>query len=476
MANINRRGFLSSGAALGMLGGSGVLGLMANQRAFASDVSGYKALVCIFFKGGMDHADVVLPYDDASLKQLRDKRKNLHSIYDSTNTPRTRSNLRQLNAINANSFGGRQFALPPEMPEAQALFNAGDLSIVGGVGPLVEPTTRTAMMNKTAILPDRLFSHNDQQSTWMSLRTEGAREGWGGKFASRAYASSPNDSSQFMAITTSSTDVFLASETVPQFRMDKDGVPDLAAIAQQSRLGRSQAHDSARAKFLAHLKGQNLQSNNLYLRDMIAAGGGTLDNSDQMRTALATAKTITTPFPSNDLADQLAVVAQTIAIQEALNVRRQVFYVTFGGFDMHSGQAAVMPGRLSAISSALAAFREALAEIGMWENVTTFTASDFGRTVIDNGDGTDHGWGAHHLIMGGAVKGGHIYGEMADYDTEGERYTKSRGRLIPAVSVEQYAGTLGSWFGMDTGELRSALPNLGNFDNQNLGFFKTQNS
>lgn len=470
MANINRRRFLSSGAALGMLGGGGAMGMLANRSAYAADTSGYKALVCLFFNGGLDYSDMILPYDQPSLDLLRSHRANLHAIYDNSDSARTRDALLRLDVANADGFGGREFAFPPEMVEAQALFNAQELAIVGGVGPLIEPTNRSMMENGTAVLPSRLYSHNDQRSTWMAMQVEGAREGWGGRFAATAFESSPSDSAQFVAVTTSSMDVFLASETISQFRMDSNGAPRLTVLQNRSRLGRGDAYDDARTRYEAHLRGRNLSSDNLFMRDVIAVGGAAIDSADTMSAALEAAPEISIEFPDTDIGRQLSVVAQTMAIQQALNVSRQIFYVSIGGFDTHSNQAASLPTRLRNISQSMAAFRMALEEINMWNNAALFTASDFGRTVIDNGDGTDHAWAGHHLVMGGAVQGGRIYGEMADYDIEGERYTNSRGRLIPSVSVEQYAATLGGWFGLDSGELNAALPNLSNFDTPNIGF------
>ena len=470
MANINRRRFLSAGAGLGMLGGSGVLGLLSQKRAFAADTSGYKALVCIFMKGGLDHADLVLPYDQSSLALLRSQRENLHAIYDGTELARTRDSLLPLTLGNADAFGGREFALPPEMSEARTLFESNELAIIGDVGALIEPTNRASMDAGNVVLPARLFSHNDQQSTWMSFGVEGVREGWGGKFASAAHASDPNSAAVFMALTASSPDVFLASEDIGAYALTSSGAQSINLVANRGLLGRSDGHDSARTKLNAHLRAEGLSSENLFMRDILNIGSNALDNAEVLNLALEQLQPLTTVFPNTSFGRQLRVVAETIAIQQALNVSRQVFYVTIGGFDTHSSQATRLPGLLTQLSQGMALFKSALTEINMWNNVTTFTMSDFGRTVIDNGDGTDHGWGSHQLAMGGAVSGGQIYGDVTDHDVDSDRYTETRGRLIPTTSVEQYAATLGRWFGLDAGELNAALPNLRNFNSDNLGF------
>ena len=163
-------------------------------------------------------------------------------------------------------------------------------------------------------------------------------------------------------------------------------------------------------------------------------------------------------------------VAETIKIRQFLNVSRQMFYVSTGGYDTHSNQANSIGDLHSQLAAAISSFREAMIEIGEWNNVVVFTASDFGRTVIDNGNGTDHGWGGHHFVAGGDVQGKRLYGEVPFADVDSSSYTKSRGRLIPTTSVEQYAATMGSWFGLDSGELRAALPNLNNFNQTDLGF------
>ena len=183
IANITRRNFLQSSGALGFMGGAGLLAAMNGARAYAADTTGYKALVCVFFKGGMDHADTILPYDQVSYDQLRAARPGLFNAYNYANSASSRNRLNMLQ-LNASGFGGRQFALPPELAPLHSLYNSGDLAVVGNVGPLIEPTRRVDMEAGGVELPPRLYSHNDQQSTWMSLGAEGSRYGWGGRFCS----------------------------------------------------------------------------------------------------------------------------------------------------------------------------------------------------------------------------------------------------------------------------------------------------
>jgi len=472
MANISRRHVL---AGLGTAGFASSLGTMSGlgfNNAWAADTSGYKAMVCIFLKGGMDGADTILPYDQASYNQLRNVRSGLFGAYNSNSSASTRNrdNLLQLNLDNAGQFGGRQFAMPLQLAPLHSMFEAGDLAVVGNVGPLIEPTTRAAMDNNTAILPKRLFSHNDQQSTWMSFGVEGVSRGWGGRFMDRVVASAPNQNRIFSAIATSSNDVFLAGEDVTQFKVGSGGITEPNLYNNRGLLGYNDGDDAARDKIRAFLAKRDFQSRNVFEQDIAASTSKAVENTEQFAQAQENATPFATTFQDDRVSRQMRSVAETIKIRQFLNVSRQMFYVSTGGYDTHSNQANSIGDLHAQLAAAISSFREAMIEIGEWNNVVVFTASDFGRTVIDNGNGTDHGWGGHHFVAGGDVQGKRLYGEVPFADVDSSSYTKSRGRLIPTTSVEQYAATMGSWFGLDSGELRAALPNLNNFNQTDLGF------
>ncbi|MEM8921257.1 MAG: DUF1501 domain-containing protein, partial [Pseudomonadota bacterium] len=266
MANINRRAFLNGAGALGFLGGAGVLSGLNAMGAHAADTTGYKALVCIFLKGGIDHADTVLPYDQPSYDMLRGVRTGLFNTYNanSSGSSRNRQNLLKLNPENAGDFGGREFALPVQLSPLHDMFESGELAVVGNVGPLIEPTTRTQYEARSVALPKRLFSHNDQQSTWMALGVEGARFGWGGKFADAALASDPSANPLFAAITARSNDVFLSGETARQFQAQSGGPVDLNVIQNRSILGRNDAGDAARARMQEFFGRSDFGSSNLF--------------------------------------------------------------------------------------------------------------------------------------------------------------------------------------------------------------------
>ncbi len=472
MANISRRHVLAGLGTAGFASSLGAMTTLGLNNAWAADTGGYKAMVCIFLKGGMDGADTILPYDQTSYNQLQSVRSGLFGAYNfnSAASTRNRANLLQMNLDNAGQFGGRQFAMPPELAPLHAMFEGGDLAVVGNVGPLIEPTTRAQMDAHSAILPKRLFSHNDQQSTWMSFGVEGVSRGWGGRFMDRVVASAPNQNRIFSAISTSSNDVFLAGEDVTQFKVGTSGIAEPSLYAKRSLLGYNDGDDAARDKIRTFLAKRDFQSRNVLEQDITTSTAKAVENTEQFAAAQANATPFSTVFAGDRVSRQMQSVAETIKIRQFLNVSRQMFYVSTGGYDTHSGQANTIGGLHSQLAAAIASFREAMIEIGEWNNVVVFTASDFGRTVIDNGNGTDHGWGGHHFVAGGGVQGKRLYGEVPFADVNSASYTQSRGRLIPTTSVEQYAATMGSWFGLSSSELRTSMPNLTNFNSADLGF------
>lgn len=469
MTHMTRRDFLS-GSAASFAGGAGVLGLLNQNKAWAADTAGYKALVCVFLFGGMDHADTVFPFDEPSYDILDDVRGGLLNNY-SGDASRDRDNLLPINPTNSAAFGTRRFALSPQMPELHSLFESGELAIVGNVGPLIEPTDRQSFDERSVELPPRLFSHNDQQSTWMALGVEGSRLGWGGQFADAAIASDATANALFTSISTNGSTVFLAGNSSQAFAAStRGGGLDLNITQQRFLLGGNSRFDPQRAAIEAYYDTSDFGAAGTMRRDFNRAISGGIANIRSFNEASDNIVPFTTTFPDSNLGGQLQLVAETIEARDALQVSRQVFFVGIGGFDTHSNQADRLPGLQTQISQAIGAFRNAMVERGLWNDVTLFTASDFGRTTIDNGDGTDHGWGGHHFVTGGSVTGRRILGDIPTADITSSNYTRTSGRLIPSVSVEQYAATLGSWFGLNNDELLAALPNLTRFSNSNLGF------
>lgn len=472
MVKMNRRKFLASSTALGLTAGVSSIASMASSKAWAADTDGYKALVCILLKGGMDQSDTLLPFDRKSYDALRDARQDLFTAYDVDNPAsiRNRSNLLRINPTN--SFGNRKFALPPAMPSVRNMFEGGDAAIVSSLGPLIEPVTRAqiADRNSNIRLPARLFSHNDQQVAWMTLQGDSSRVGWGGRFADAAMMSSPIANPTFAAIGLQG-DVFLSANTVRPLTISTDGAT-LPLLGTDKRiLGNSSVDKNTRENLMDYFRKTSTSSNHALFQDLAEAYGRGTNNAEVLNQARAGLLPFALAnFPDTKLGKQLKAVAETISLQNTLNINRQVFFVSIGGWDTHSNQATDLAALHAELDGALGAFKQALVDINRWNDVVTFTASDFGRTLPSNGDGSDHGWGGHHFVMGGAVNGKQIYGDVPGYDINSGDYTASRGRLIPTTSVEQYAATMGRWFGLTEAELHDALPNLSNFSNTNLGF------
>jgi len=460
---MNRRHFLSATAGLALSSQLFTPRLIPSAHAQAAGQNGYKALVCIFLFGGMDQADTVLPFDQTNYDRLAALRPGLFDAYDAgaSTSSRNRSNLIELTPDNAADFGTRRFALPPQMSGMAELFDAGDMAIVGNVGPLIEPVDRDGFENETVALPKRLFSHNDQQSTWMSFGTEGTQYGWGGKFADAVVG---NSNPLFTSIGLSGNDVFLSGENIRPFLTTSSEFGRALNIVEFRWFsGYGERYDNMRTA-LDDFYGQNDFSHQDLLRmdaGNISAQG--IENVKTFSSALEGASNFDGLFPDTNLGKQLQTVAETISARGSLDVQRQLFYTGMGGFDTHSDQTQSIPRLHQELSDAMKAFRDVMTAENLWNDVTVFTASDFGRTTIDNGDGTDHGWGAHQFVMGGAVQGRQIYGTVPPPVLDMAQYTVQGGRLIPTVSVDEYAATLGSWLGVTDTQLSGILPNLGNF-------------
>lgn len=472
MTYYNRRQFITR-STMGFAGAAMGLSALGRGTAHAANVGGYKALVGIMLKGGMDQNDTVLPVDAPSYDALKAVRPGIFSAYgsDSADSSRNRENILPLTPTNGARFAGRQFGLPRELSTIRGLFESGDAAIVGNVGPLLEPATREDFETGRVELPKRIFSHNDQQSTWMALGTEGTRKGWGGQFADAVLASDATMNPLYAAITATSPDVFLAGERARAFRVPQIGRQlSLDPERIRSYLGWGDDSDAARAKLSAYMRKTAFEHDNLFRKDAAGLAGRGIDNQIAFSERVAAATPLSTVFPDTNLGRQLGGVAQTMSLRTDIGVSRQVFYAAGGGYDTHDNQANDVPARHRELDDAVAAFQAAMLELGLWNDVLVFTMSDFGRSMVDNGDGCDHGWGGHHFVMGGSVRGKQIYGDIPEVDAAHPQYTGTRMRLIPTTSVEQHAAALGGWFGLDAGELAQVFPNLERFDRAALDF------
>jgi len=458
----SRRRFLKMAASLGAYGAMVPLGanLLAMSEASAAGATDYKALVCIFLYGGNDYANTLVPYDTASHGVYAKIRGKLAFTRDQL-TPNALNSLNKAVDVKKKAH---QYALAPGLEPLLQRFNDGRLGVLLNVGPLIQPTSRQQYDKKTVKLPARLFSHNDQQSVWQASAAEGAIFGWAGLMQDTQAAN--NLTPLFSSVNAFGNAVFLAGQSTPAFQIGSSGPQAFNLV---NSLGGSTA---AGATLRRLMTGSSPDS--LLRKDYAALTAQALDGNIQLRSALTAAPTLATPFNSDHLSAQLKAVSQVIAASQALGMKRQVFFVGLGGFDNHDALLTTHPQLLARLAGAMTSFDDAMKELGLDRSVTAFTASDFGRTLTVNNDGSDHGWGSMHFVLGGAVKGRTLYGTppvvgINDVDDVGQ------GRLLPTTSVDQYAATLGKWYGLSDAQLLAALPNLVNFPakSRNLGFLKT---
>ncbi len=458
-----RRGFIGGASALSAASLGGLTAALTGFNAHAADVSGYKALVCVFLLGGMDNHDTLIPYDALSYDDWAQARAPLLAGFAAA---RSRENLLPLDPDNRDDFGGREFALPPEMPGLAGLFASGEAALVANVGPLIEPVTRSGFDAGAARVPLRLFSHNDQQATWQASAPEGAQFGWGGLFADAALSSNANNAPEFTTITSLGNELFLTGQLAQPYQVSLGGAAEIELLQAFEDFPSGPGRDVYQT-LRNHFRSASYSSEALINRDIAAALQSAFDSNERFNMARSMAQPLNTAFGPDFLSQQLQAVAETISIRNQLGVGRQIFFVAVGGFDTHSAQAADLPGLQAGIDAGITSFHAAMQELGLSRSVTLFTASDFGRTLAVNGDGTDHGWGAHHFVVGGAVQGRRIYGDPPPAIL-GHEQDAGGGRLIPTIAVEQYAEPLGRWFGLTQAEVETALPNLRNFGGATL--------
>jgi len=454
-----RRAFLQRASALAAIGAATplALNLAAIGEAAAFEASDYKALVCVFLVGGNDSANTVLPFDTATYDRYhRIRGGGPGRTAGGIALGRAELEATALTPVVART-DGLQFALHPQMTRLSRLFNERKAAILFNVGPLVEPTTLAQYRQQSVRLPPKLFSHNDQQSYWAAESPEGAQTGWGGRIGDLALSS--NQKAQFTCISTTGNAIFLAGRQAAQYQISPGGAVALTAYKYGTFFS-LQVRDEIRA-LLQQTRSDPFEA------DYLSVIARSIDYEQQIEQALASAD-IATAFPAGTLGQQLRMVARLIRARAGLGASRQVFFVQLGGFDLHSNMMARQPGQLREVSEAMGAFHDAMLEIGASDKVTAFTASDFGRTLSYNGDGSDHGWGGHHLVVGGAVDGGRFYGTAPPMSTgesgaPDDQWHVGQGRFLPTTSLAQFGATLARWFGVSDTESLALLPNLASF-------------
>ncbi|MBS1798635.1 MAG: DUF1501 domain-containing protein [Acidobacteria bacterium] len=416
-------------------------------NALAQSASGYKALVCVFLYGGNDANNTFIPYDTTGYGNYSKIRGPLAIA---------QNQLLPLTPL-------PNFALNPSLPDIQTLFNNNNAAIVANVGTLVAPTTRAQFLANQS-LPTNLFSHPDQQLEWQNASQSGATStGWAGRIAD-TLNSSYNPNGLVPMITSVAGDTLFCNGTASTPVSVSPGNLGAAACSEgTTECGARLATAQALLTFdtgLTLVQADDTITSNAY------------NYSKVLTAATASVPALQTVFPTgNGLAAQLQQIAQIMQVRAALGVNRQIFFAGIGNFDTHAGQLTLQNGLLAQVSAALAAFYQATIELGLQNNVTTFTMSDFSRTFQPNSNtGTDHAWGSHHFVIGGAVKGGQMYGTFPTLALAGPDDSGSNGRWVPTTGAVQYAATLAQWFGVSTAQLPAIFPNIGSFSASNLGF------
>ncbi len=456
--DLQRRSFLKKLAvgvgSTSFIATQGKLQLMQSAMAASSDysaLSDHKSLVCVFLLGGNDAFNMLVPYEQ--------------SAYDDYN--KARSGL----ALARNSLHplkGNQQAFHASMPDLQTLYNNDKLAVAASIGALIEPTSRTTYKNKSARLPADLFSHSHQQEFWQTGSTAKASvhpPGWGGRMMDMLTTANSNPTEPAL-FSLAGNSIWQRGLNPLDFVLNANtGVEKISAFENKTWPRWRASRINAWSKIL--------QSNkSAFLEQQMAK---TYVNADERISALAeeiaNAQEINTEYPDeNKLAKQLKMVAKMISIREKLGMKRQIFFVAMGGWDSHSNQLTNHAENLRKLNDALNSFQKTTVELGLEDSVTTFTASEFGRSYTANDDGTDHAWAEHNLVMGGAVKGGQIHGELLDQTVDGDDDASDTGRFIPKYGVDQYGATLAKWMGMSDSDLSEIFPNLDNFNTNDLGF------
>jgi len=420
---------------------------LRTEKAAGED---YRALVCVFLFGGNDSNNMVVPTSATEYQQYATGRTNVLALPQASLLPITVANT-----------PGRTFGLHGAMAGLQGLFNQGKAAIMANSGPLLAPTTRAQFQSRGVPIPADLFSHSDQQAQWQSSISDGApRTGWGGRLGDlMKTANGANQGSTL--ISAAGNNLFEVGTTLSSFKVSSNSTFGLDFY-------KSEGTDPVSRAINAMLATPSVNLFEGAWTDVISRA---LQNQRLLTSALAAAPPFTTVFPNTGLGGQLQMIARLISVRQALGLKRQVFFASLGGFDTHGdeqiGRQAELLGELS---GGLTAFYNATAELNFADLVTSFTASDFNRTFPSNGRGSDHAWGSHHWVAGGAVRGGSIYGQFPTLVSGGPDDTGSGGLWIPTTSVDQYAATLATWFGVGTADLYTIFPNLTRFATPNVGF------
>ncbi|HEY0760326.1 MAG TPA: DUF1501 domain-containing protein [Acidisarcina sp.] len=444
--SVNRRSFIKY-ASLAAAGSAAGLRPFGALNALAQGATDYKALVCIFLFGGNDSNNVIIPFDTSG-----------YSNYASIRGPLAlaQNSLLQLGPL-------PNFAMNPNLPEIQSLFNSNAAAIVANVGTLMEPTTK-AQYHAGAVVPTNLFSHPDQQLEWQNAAQSGLTPtGWAGRMSDLLGTNYNLNANVPMITSVAGDTLFCNGQTTTPVSISPENLGAAGCSEGTTECGAQLATAQSLLTFdsgLSLVQADNAITSKAY------------DYANVLTQSVAGVSPLQTVFPANNgLAAQLKQIAQVIQVRAALGVQRQIFFAGIGNFDTHSNQIALQSQLLAQISAAMGAFYKATLELGVANSVTSFTMSDFSRTFQPNSNtGSDHAWGSHHIVMGGAVKGGQMYGTFPTLALNGPDDSGTNGRWVPTTGSVQYAATLANWFGVSAAQMPSVFPNIGSFPSMNVGF------
>ena len=443
-----RRDFFRTAAGAAGLGLASHFSRLGRLNAFAAPSGDYRALVCVFLFGGNDTNNTLVPLDPAQYAAYAQIRKQLALPASSLNPIRTSANA--------------AYGLHAQLKDFKTLYDSKNLAVVANVGSLVQPINRASYLARNAPVPGNLFSHSDQQMQWQtSIPDQFGTTGWAGRIADRMDFMNPGTSFPAFVSVAGNAILGVGESTRP------------ATVIPNAPLGlrgfNSTSASVARLNALNDLLTMDSGATLIHQSANILSDG--LHDTATLARAVSGAPAFVTAFPQTSIGAQFQQVAKLIQVRSAMGMNRQIFFCSLGGFDTHTNQLADQDRLYAQLGPALAAFYNSTVELGVDSNVTTFTESDFSRTFQPNTNGgTDHAWGSHHIVMGGAVKGGDLYGHFPDITPGGPDDAGTEGRWIPSTSIDQYGATLATWFGVPAGQLSAVFPNIANFKTADLGF------
>ncbi|WP_395377419.1 DUF1501 domain-containing protein [Marinicella sp. W31] len=455
--NFLKKSLYTSLAAGGLFSSGGMLQLI--NAAAAQNISNrgdadYKALVCVFMDGGNDSANMIVPRGISEYQAYAGVRGDLAL---------PQSDLLAINDPINN--GGRSWGLHPELPGLQNLFNNNTAAVVGNVGSLAYPITQQEFNNNSVPKPPNLFSHIDQKNQWQtSVADAPSISGWAERIADLLHATENGGNPLSMNISLAGNNQLQVGAQISQYQMSNSGSLSLSDSGYQDAVARNNA--------LTQLL--NANNSHFFQQGYADIFNRAIDVDQIISSALLNTPNLGVTFPeqpgSNSLSAQLEMVARMISVNSTLGVNRQVFFCSVGGFDNHDNHIVDHALGMRNLNGAVSAFQQAINNLQLQQQVTLFTASDFSRTWRSNGQGSDHGWGASHFVVGGAVNGGDFYGAMPVIEPDSSDAISDHGRTIPTIAVDEYGATLARWFDVPGNQINTIFPNIGRFNSSDLGF------